>query len=456
MAHRTDTVSGSVYLDPHRSGLLERPDFKGKGLYEETDYKVSSSARSMLASSAVHREPVREQRTIGRPAVRPHPITSLILRNNPVGLGNTGNNCWLNTLLQTVVLTTPQLMDWIMDVELPLTDEDFATDVRAYREVFEAPIPGGLETEARKELIRIKDEARQNYIRMHLKQFLFSYYEHQVLGGTPVPQEETQALRVALSCLSDQISPSAAVQEDSTEGLTTLMNLLPEDSPLYTAMVTTLTLDARAHPLPVGHSGTSVVRKNEWGNVPLPIGRERNFTRLISSFLTHRNPEHEGLDLRGRDGSDHRYIPIHEKRQFDSPPPFLFVQLKRFEWRVRNVERTVGGFFGFGGRKEVVQEHYRVKIRDPISVSRGIHFTPTFIGGTPAGNLARYRINSICVHSGATLSSGHYWSLIRRGTDWWYVSDRTSRKATEQEIETAFNEGYNYQFQFMGSIPDPA
>lgn len=148
------------------------------------------------------------------------------------------------------------------------------------------------------------------------------------------------------------------------------------------------------------------------------------------------------------------YQPSHEKRQFTSPPPFLFVQLKRFEYRTRNVERTVGGFFGFGEKKQIVQELYQVKIRDPIPVSREIHFSRTFMGGTPAGRLARYRINSICVHEGVTLSSGHYWSLVRRGEDWWYVSDSTSRKATEREIEKAFSEGYNYQFKFMGSIPD--
>lgn len=263
-------------------------------------YKVQSLAPSLLGSAPVRMEPVREQPA----AVRSHPITSLILRNNPIGLGNSGNNCWLNTLLQTVVLTTPEVMDWIMDVDLPLTDEEFDTDVRAYREVFETPIPDGLETEARRELIRIKDQAKQNYIRMHLKQFLFSYYEHQVLGR-PVPREETQALRVELSNLSDQIRPSAAFQEDSTEGLNTLMNLLPKDSPLYTAMVTTLTLDARTHPFPLGHSGTSVVRSEEWGNIALPLGRERIFTRLVSRFVSSRNPEHAGMDLVGIDGVEH-------------------------------------------------------------------------------------------------------------------------------------------------------
>ena len=445
------TVSGSVdvQVSSSREGCFVGA-FKKKD--DEIDRKAQSVSGAILHDVSVKHE--RERPEI-KPIIAHHPITDLILESNPVGLHRNGMNCWLNTLLETVVLTTPQLMDWIMAVDLPLNDDEFDAATKKDLAVMNKIIPkaGSIPEEERSRLIGRIDASRQNYIRMHLKQFLYSYFSHQ-LKGIPVPAEEIQVLRNAISHVSS-IRQDPSDQEDLTDGMNVLMNLLPADSPLYTAMRTTLTLNAIAHPFPRKHpEKKSVVRSDEWGNIPLPLGSERNFTRLISDFASQSSPKHELVTVVGEDGRGHLYKPAHESRVFERPPPFLFINLKRFEWHTQIFTRKTGGFFGFGATKKKEVWHYRIKITDTIPVTEEIYFPSAFVEGTSKDVLLGYRINAIGIHQGATVHSGHYWSLVRRGEQWWYLNDSVSRLAKNEEIEDAFKHGYNYQFKYLHPIPD--
>ena len=99
--------------------------------------------------------------------------------------------------------------------------------------------------------------------------------------------------------------------------------------------------------------------------------------------------------------------------RIEKAPPFLVIQLKRFEYNY--------------------QTHIRDKIMSPFSFESSIVINRLMKNNDPNGDLYYYHLYGIVLHSG-TADSGHYSALVRVGKKWFTFNDSEVEFYCDDEV----------------------
>jgi ubiquitin C-terminal hydrolase len=330
-----------------------------------------------------------------------------------VGFANSGNNCWLNALLQLIK-------------SVPAYEEAYRTIAR------EAIAAGNHKSPYGKALLNA-----------------FVKYDASLAAQKAVPSAVSQAVRGAFHHLiSSDISPYASEQYDASEALMHMMRTYgeilekrksPLPSNLFTPIITKrqyaageeILTDKRYTPI----SGESTIEEKQLefqiilslqGNFGQRSGKCSFDTLWNNYFDNPRAHESDPVIFEGADHKVRKYQPVSEQRQFAAVPEQFALVLNR-----TGMSREKGVY----------------KIDVPIDVPQTLVLDQKATG---IAQLISYKLVGTILHSGP-YGGGHYIALKKVGNDLVECNDSQSKFVDDNHMRNLANQrspftGYVYHY----------
>lgn len=279
----------------------------------------------------------------------------------PVGLKNTGDDCFFNALLQ-MIFPEPKLAELI-----------------------------------------VRESKQSDF----LKQAYWLYTHAQQL-------EQKQPLNLA-SFLRKSYSSIRNGQQDTHEAFNQLLDpISAKESPLAFCIEETKTYTS-SDSESSSHSGTDDVSPSSSADslsvsnesysfcLETPFKENAAIEDLFDSYAEKEELEEREKTATTIDTFDGSVKPETVSHKFKTAPQYFFIHIKRY--------RTRKNIFGY------TQE----KISDPISIQETFYLPPS---ATSDGKGAKYELRSYAYHSGRT-SGGHYWCNAKREGKYYSANDTT-------------------------------
>lgn len=359
---------------------------------------------------------------------------------NPL-IENTKTRCWLIALLQ-VILSQPTLTQWIHHL--------LQQRVLILRERLAIESPG----------LDIERLVENSIEYQALNTFETLYSERHVKG-----RDSCCVSSISLDPLIQILGLSNPhflqnISHDASEGWMNLISpygtLPPWKRSLITERFVKLDPDKPPRPktsdptvLDVSNSLKQQIEDNMGHltlNFPLDSGFPPNICDLeilLGNYFCETSPKSSLYACHPWDesGLERSYTVTLTRRSFEIPPPFLCCTLNRFTERGDKIRSTV-----------IVPDKLSLR-KGWFKEQDGEHATPT------------YQLQSVILHLGSSSKDGHYVTMTRQGSYWYYCNDEEIQVLTDgafneymqthsRDIYLAFFEGTDktQKFSFEGTI----
>lgn len=314
-------------------------------------------------------------------------IDNLLVK--PLGLENTGCNCWVNSLTQ------------------------FIYHAPTLKRIFQ----------------RVWSFGELRALRLSLGQ-----YAQDQTQRIKVSSVQTQKVRLALNNMSHAISRNSGHQEDVTEAFGMLSDYLPKITLKKDNIYSTANQCA-----PKKSSKIAVLDENTFERhleepvqaitlaIPFSIFSNPSVEGMLYNFTNNNDiEENAASEFVGTDNRTHQYPLIGERLRFQQAPDDLFFSFKRFESKV-GVDRQI---------------HTR-KISTAVNVPMMFNLDARFSDASPT----LYDLNAFIVHIGNSLEHGHYISYVRCANIWFECNDSRITLIPENAIARYARNAYIVHYQ---------
>lgn len=314
----------------------------------------------------------------------------------PLGLTNSGNNCWANSMIQ--------FMKNIPKIKNSISNLGFFSRLRG------------------------------------IKSLLSTYQNEEKNSHVRISSVDSQNLRRLISSISpDIISPDVSRQEDAHEAFAIISDLLPKSimKKSYTYSMENLSKPKpgsgpNRKELYIRDEKTFVKSQNEeLSFIPLSIFPSRFFTPCLSDLIdfsfnsTDLGDNH--AELEGEDGKLHSYDLKSENWCYISAPEDIFFSLNRFVAKT-HVDPT-------SGERKFHSEKICSKVNVPLvlQLKKEKHIIESDAG---------YELDSFIIHRGDSVERGHYICCVKKNNHWYECNDSDVRLLSENEATELASSSY--------------
>jgi hypothetical protein len=329
-------------------------------------------------------------------------LPSLILLSQdlsvPKGIHRADNNCWVNTILQLLQASSP-FSQWIRRGEA---------------------VPESLEA----------------------LRFFYQAYDKAVELGSKSVESPSQTVREMISQLTSSISSDSRRQEDADEGLTPILDLYAQSAPVY--IKTSAHYNTAAVPILDCPSG---IREAREPSVHLSLAINKNSSAKLEQMLKdyfQEIPYDLTIEEIGIDGALHRYRADFVQRQYETAPPELWIQIKRFgyEGPSESYLSSIPWLGQFFPRKEegAVKNDASIEIPDEIVIHP--------IEGPPR----TYKLNAHGNHEGSC-TGGHYKAYRWMENQLYCCDDAMITPVAPQDLERVRSAAYLLHYE-LAALPE--
>lgn len=253
---------------------------------------------------------------------------------------------------------------------------------------------------------KIQDAYRTLYVLEPALTNFYHAYDQAVRDNHRIAGGNTQSLRLALSRITNDISPSESRQEDPSGPLMYILDAMPDR--LKMKIEESIHYDTRRLPAIAGHEDALSIKDElqTFFTVEFKEGEKNaNLEQMFNYYSDHkiaRSSGSKGVLLTGVDGKLHHYQADHATRTLTAPPSALRFMIKRF------VEQPGGRFFS---------KTRTVKKNDSVDIPQEIEIRMT------QGRRQRYRLASFVNHHGNSKEGGHYTAAREINGQKYFMSD---------------------------------
>lgn len=314
----------------------------------------------------------------------------------PVGLINLGNSCYMNSITQ-LILNTPYLRHQLINAQSAFKEESKHE---------QGMLDSLFEIDREIKTIQIAPKARSSgWVKS-----LFG-----LMGPKSSPSPET------LKKLRDSLYGAGALayglyaQNDAAEAINPILDLIGAHFFLRKRIITE-----------TGHLSEGNIESTTL----LTLNVAGSLKESLSHYFSSEDVDFNDYNL-PRPGCDFTTVNSKQTYRFEgAPPPLILVHLKRFE-----AMRDASG-------RMVLK-----KISDFIDVKPNEEYDlSAYFGGegTPDSLNAKYRLRAFVVHEGG-ISGGHYYSLVKKGENWYKCDDVNVDVVSDVEKES--RKGYIFALE---------
>ncbi|ODH52908.1 hypothetical protein GX48_00775 [Paracoccidioides brasiliensis] len=374
----------------------------------------------------------------------------------PRGLVNTGNMCYMNSILQILVFCVPfyEFLDKIsrravhsIKSELPLIDA-MIMFMREFRVIDAA-------TSAEKLRLRLKQNELEQYGESFIPEYVYQVIRHlprfrdmrrghqqdaqEFLGFLleELHEECTQAVKQATSTGPDIPTPvdtdsASAASEPSVEGwlevghkqkpsITRSSGHVASESPITKIFGGKLRSEFRVP------GNKNSVTLEPYQSLQLDIGSPQ-VTNIIDALKGLTKPETMQGDFNSSRGPK---VTATKQVFIETLPPVLILHLKRFQYdSVTKGTQKIWKRVGYPLELEVPREVFPPHRRNNLLAAQGS-------GG--GSGLPKYRLTGVIYHHGKNASGGHYTVDVRRqdGREWVRLDDTVIRRVRSEDVAVA-------------------
>ncbi|KAI9708842.1 MAG: hypothetical protein M1828_002665 [Chrysothrix sp. TS-e1954] len=360
----------------------------------------------------------------------------------PRGLVNTGNMCYMNSILQILVYCTP-FHEFLNEIskrsahsfksETPFIDA-MIMFMREYNTIDSAATQEQLR-------LRLKDAELEQYGESFIPEHVY-----EVIKSLPQfaamrrghQQDAEEFLGFLLGALHDECVKVMGIRSDhskdqSSNGPTTngaaedgWLEVGPKQKPSVTRSAGVITEDSPVTKIFGGQTRSEVrmpgvntsVTMEKYQPLQLDIS-DPNVSNIIDAFKAFNRPE----KITGKFGNTHGKDVTGTKQSFlDTVPPVLILHLKRFQYD------------NAGGTQKIWKKvGYPLELDIPNSLFP--HGKRTYYASQPGG-LPKYRLIGVVYHHGKNASGGHYTVDVRRqeGREWIRLDDTNIKRVRSEDV----------------------
>ncbi|PGH04175.1 ubiquitin carboxyl-terminal hydrolase 10 [Blastomyces parvus] len=372
----------------------------------------------------------------------------------PRGLVNTGNMCYMNSILQILVFCVPfyEFLDKIgrravhsFKSDLPLIDA-MIMFMREFRVIDAA-------TSVEKLRLRLKQNELEQYGESFIPEYVYQVIRHlprfrdmrrghqqdaqEFLGFLleELHDECTQAVKQAASTGSDVSTPvetdsASATSEPSVEGwlevghkqkpaITRSSGHISAESPITKIFGGKLRSEFRVP------GNKNSVTLEPYQSLQLDIGSPQ-VNNIIDALKGLTKPETMQGDFNSSRGPK---VTATKQVFIESLPPVLILHLKRFQYdNVTKGTQKIWKKVGYPLELELPKEAFPPHRRNIISAQ--------------GSGLPKYRLTGVIYHHGKNASGGHYTVDVRRqdGREWIRFDDTVIRRVRSEDVANAGSE----------------